>query len=184
MRLDGELVAYGRDGRPDFHRLSARMLHGEQSVAVTYAIFDVLAVEGLAAAAQPYAQPRRCLRRSTSSGRVCSSSRRSTGPALFDAIVALELGGDVSALPERPVRKPLAASTITPWRQVFTLAAQGVARAARRRTGRFGRRVFLSAAPAPTPPHKLSRLLRRSCRCGYPHCAASLPPAVRPICSR
>jgi hypothetical protein len=29
VQLDGELVAYDADGRPDFHRLSARMLHGD-----------------------------------------------------------------------------------------------------------------------------------------------------------
>jgi bifunctional non-homologous end joining protein LigD len=47
LQLDGELVAYGADGRPDFHRLSARMLHGAASIPVTYFVFDVLAVEGL-----------------------------------------------------------------------------------------------------------------------------------------
>src|SRR3954452_12635850 len=29
LQLDGELVVYGADGRPDFHRLSSRMLHRE-----------------------------------------------------------------------------------------------------------------------------------------------------------
>jgi bifunctional non-homologous end joining protein LigD len=28
VQLDGELVALDQDGRPDFHRLSSRMLHG------------------------------------------------------------------------------------------------------------------------------------------------------------
>src|SRR5262245_17642886 len=36
LQLDGELVAYGADGRPDFHRLSARMLHGNASIPVTF----------------------------------------------------------------------------------------------------------------------------------------------------
>jgi bifunctional non-homologous end joining protein LigD len=47
VQLDDELVAYDDTGRPDFHRLSARMLHGKSDVPVTYMVFDVLAVEGL-----------------------------------------------------------------------------------------------------------------------------------------
>ena len=34
------------DGRPDFHRLSARMPHAAPRVAVTLFVFDVLPVEG------------------------------------------------------------------------------------------------------------------------------------------
>ena len=58
LQLDGELVAFDRDGLPDFHRLSARMLHGDTSVSVTYFVFDVLAIEGLATTSQPYAERR------------------------------------------------------------------------------------------------------------------------------
>jgi hypothetical protein len=47
VQLDGEIVALGDDGRPDFHRLSSRMLHGRGNIALTYFVFDVLAVEGL-----------------------------------------------------------------------------------------------------------------------------------------
>src|SRR5262249_57825264 len=57
-QLDGELVAYDADGRPDFHRLSARMLHGDTSLAVTYVVFAVLAPDGLATTSQPYADRR------------------------------------------------------------------------------------------------------------------------------
>jgi len=39
VQLDGELVALDVDGRPDFHRLAARMLHGHRGI-----VFDVLAV--------------------------------------------------------------------------------------------------------------------------------------------
>src|SRR3954468_2080336 len=52
LQLDGELVALDRDGRPDFHRLGARMLQGRAGIAVTYFVFDVLAAEGLAKTAQ------------------------------------------------------------------------------------------------------------------------------------
>ena len=61
MQLDGELVAYGRDGRPDFHRLTARMLHGDKTIPVTYVVFDVLAAEGMATTALPYAERRALL---------------------------------------------------------------------------------------------------------------------------
>src|SRR3954452_11588156 len=47
VQLDGELVALDGDGRPDFHRLGARMLHGGAGIRVTLFVFDVLAVEGL-----------------------------------------------------------------------------------------------------------------------------------------
>ena len=44
VQLDGELVALDVDGGPDFHRLSARMLHGRAGIAVTLFVFDVHAL--------------------------------------------------------------------------------------------------------------------------------------------
>ena len=41
--LDGELVALGEDGLPSFPRLSERVLHGRDGIAITFVIFDVLA---------------------------------------------------------------------------------------------------------------------------------------------
>jgi hypothetical protein len=58
VQLDGELVALDADGRPDFHRLGARMLHGRPGIAVTQFVFDVLAVEGLPVTASPYRERR------------------------------------------------------------------------------------------------------------------------------
>lgn len=46
LALDGELVAFGDDGRPSFPLLSARILHSKRTIAVKYVIFDVLRVEG------------------------------------------------------------------------------------------------------------------------------------------
>jgi bifunctional non-homologous end joining protein LigD len=54
VQLDGELVALDSDGRSDFHRLSARMLHGRRGIAVTLFVFDVLAVEGLPVTSVPH----------------------------------------------------------------------------------------------------------------------------------
>jgi bifunctional non-homologous end joining protein LigD len=59
--LDGELVAFGQDGRPSFPLLNARLLHGRVGIAVTLMIFDVLRVEGLDAMCLPYADRRALL---------------------------------------------------------------------------------------------------------------------------
>src|SRR4051812_49897692 len=58
IQLDGELVALDADGRPDFHRLGARMLHGRSGIAVTLFVFDVLAAERLPVTLSPYAERR------------------------------------------------------------------------------------------------------------------------------
>src|SRR5919204_4516643 len=44
--LDGELVAFGADGRPSFPLLGLRVLHGRSAIAVTLMVFDLLRVEG------------------------------------------------------------------------------------------------------------------------------------------
>src|SRR5437868_6700229 len=45
VQLDGELVALGAGGLPDFHRVASRLLHGRTGIALTCFVFDVLAVE-------------------------------------------------------------------------------------------------------------------------------------------
>src|SRR5262245_40267967 len=44
--LDGELVAFGDDGRPSFPLVWRRMLHGYRAISVKLMIFDVLRVDG------------------------------------------------------------------------------------------------------------------------------------------
>jgi bifunctional non-homologous end joining protein LigD len=61
VQLDGELVAWDDQGRPDFHRLSRRMLHGDMSIPVSYLVFDLLACEGLATTSLPYSKRREVL---------------------------------------------------------------------------------------------------------------------------
>src|SRR5437763_1989322 len=61
VQLDGEIVALDDAGRPDFHRLSARMLHGKDGIAVRYFVFDVLACEGGATTHLPYEECRQLL---------------------------------------------------------------------------------------------------------------------------
>jgi bifunctional non-homologous end joining protein LigD len=59
--LDGELVAFGLDGRPSFPLLARRVLHGRDAIPVTLMIFDVLRIEGADAMCLPYAERRTLL---------------------------------------------------------------------------------------------------------------------------
>lgn len=59
--LDGELVAFGVDGRPSFPLLGLRVLHGRDTIPVTLIVFDVLRVEGADAMCLPYAERRALL---------------------------------------------------------------------------------------------------------------------------
>ena len=43
--FDCELVAFGNDGKPSFHRLCQRMLNRQQGIAVALVVFDVLALD-------------------------------------------------------------------------------------------------------------------------------------------
>jgi ATP-dependent DNA ligase len=52
--LDGELVAFGLDGRPSFPLLGLHVLHGRDAIPVTLIVFDVLRVEGADAMCLPY----------------------------------------------------------------------------------------------------------------------------------
>jgi ATP dependent DNA ligase domain len=56
--LDGELVAWGDDGRPSFPRLCDRILHGKRGIPVTFMIFDLLAESGRLALDRPYDEQR------------------------------------------------------------------------------------------------------------------------------
>ena len=44
--LDGELVAFGSDGKPDFERLCEAMLQRHDEIPLTFLAFDVLSVGG------------------------------------------------------------------------------------------------------------------------------------------
>ncbi len=61
LLLDGEFVAWGEGGLPDFNRLCARLLHGVSEVAVTFLAFDVLRVDGHSLLDTPYEGRRRLL---------------------------------------------------------------------------------------------------------------------------
>src|SRR4051812_40877415 len=61
VQLDGELVASDAAGHPDFHRLTARVLHGDTSIPLTFMVFDLLAVEGLSVMSRPFSDRRALL---------------------------------------------------------------------------------------------------------------------------
>ena len=67
--LDGEVVAFGPDGRPSFQKLQSRMHLTSDSVVrrlartdpVTYVVFDVLFLDGHSLCAEPYERRREVL---------------------------------------------------------------------------------------------------------------------------
>jgi bifunctional non-homologous end joining protein LigD len=56
--LDGELVAFGEDGKPSFPLVGLRVLHRRATIPVTLLIFDLLRVDGADAMCLPYAERR------------------------------------------------------------------------------------------------------------------------------
>jgi bifunctional non-homologous end joining protein LigD len=56
--LDGELVAFGPDGAPDFPLLCERMLMRRRHVHLTYIVFDVLSLDGESLMRAPYSERR------------------------------------------------------------------------------------------------------------------------------
>jgi len=106
VQLDGELVALDESGRPDFHRLSSRMLHGRTGISLTYFIFDLLAVDGLSTTAQPYCERRALLEELVGENeRVRVVATFEDGEALFAAVCARGLEG-VVAKRERDAYRP------------------------------------------------------------------------------
>ena len=44
--MDGVLIAFVEDKKPDFPLLCRRMLHGERRISVMFVVFDLLADHG------------------------------------------------------------------------------------------------------------------------------------------
>ena len=105
VQLDGELVALDETGCPDFHRLSWRMLHGRPGIPVTYFVFDVLGVEGLATTMQPYSERRALLEQlELETERVRLVAPFEDGEALFAAVCERGLEGVVAKRERDPYR--------------------------------------------------------------------------------
>lgn len=106
VQLDGELVAFDDEGKPDFDRLSERMLHRRDGIAVTYKVFDVLAFDGEATLREPYRARRELLEALTFDGvRTRVVPAFSDGEALFAAVCEWGLEG-VVAKRERDSYRP------------------------------------------------------------------------------
>jgi bifunctional non-homologous end joining protein LigD len=56
--LDGELVAFDADGKPDFERVCERMLYRHAEVPLIFLAFDVLSLDGRDLRAKPYREHR------------------------------------------------------------------------------------------------------------------------------
>jgi bifunctional non-homologous end joining protein LigD len=98
-------VALDESGRPDFHRLSSRMLHGRPGIALTLFVFDVLAVEGLATTMQPYSERRELLEElELESRQVRLVATFEDGEALFAAVCERGLEGVVAKRQRDPYR--------------------------------------------------------------------------------
>src|SRR4051794_39513736 len=139
VQVDGELVALNTDGRPDFHRLGARMLHGRPGIAVTLFVFDVLAVEGLPVTATPYSERRALLEALDVEGpRVRLVATFEDGAALFAAVCERGLDGVVAKRDRDPYRPGERKWVKTKNRATVRFAEEGDA---------VGRRVASAARP-------------------------------------
>jgi bifunctional non-homologous end joining protein LigD len=59
--MDGELVALGDDGWPDFPSVCERILNGRASIPLVYVVFDLLELDGERTTHLPFRERRRLL---------------------------------------------------------------------------------------------------------------------------
>src|SRR5215212_11766173 len=97
LAVDGELIAFGDDGKPSFPRLCDRMLHGKQRVEVMLIVFDVLAIDGQSVHRRPYWERRLLLEDLALDGDHWSTTSSHTdGEALWEKVCRLGLEGVVA----------------------------------------------------------------------------------------
>lgn len=95
--LDGELVAFGTDGRPDFPLVCDAVLHRHDSIPLTFLAFDVLSVEGRSVTREPYVERRRILEELALDGLQWKTPEAfEDGQALWEAVCEHELEGVVA----------------------------------------------------------------------------------------
>jgi bifunctional non-homologous end joining protein LigD len=95
--LDGELVALGDDGKPDFPLLCECVLMRRTSAPLTLMAFDVLSVDGERVASQPYSERRLILEDLRLDGpRWRTPEAFDDGGALWEAVCEHELEGVVA----------------------------------------------------------------------------------------
>ncbi|MEO6500682.1 MAG: non-homologous end-joining DNA ligase [Jatrophihabitantaceae bacterium] len=131
--LDGEVVAFGADGRPSFARLQKRMHVGQAGEAqrlsrtdpARYLIFDLLHLDGAATIGLPYQQRRQLLEELDLDGASwqCPSYFAGNGEMVLQASQQLGLEGVVAkrlASAYRPGRRS------PDWRKIKNLRTQEV----------------------------------------------------------
>ncbi|MDQ1743264.1 MAG: bifunctional non-ous end joining protein LigD [Pseudonocardiales bacterium] len=131
--LDGEVVAFGTDGRPSFARLQKRMHVGRAADAqrlsgtdpIRYLAFDLLSLDGEATLALPYAQRRKLLEDLglDGAGWQCPRYFAGNGQAVLRASQELRLEGVVAkrlTSTYRPGRRS------PDWRKIKNIRAQEV----------------------------------------------------------
>ena len=97
VTLDGELVAFGADGAPDFPLLCERMLMPRPGIPVTYTAFDVLSLDGVDLTRAPYSERRAQLEELDLNGVFWQTPETfDDGEALLEAVCAHELEGVVA----------------------------------------------------------------------------------------
>jgi len=95
--FDGELVALGEDGAPDFPLLCERMLIRRRGIVVTYVVFDLLRLDGRDLTGAPYFERRAELQALNLNGVYWQTPETlDDGPALFEAVCAHGLEGVVA----------------------------------------------------------------------------------------
>lgn len=106
--LDGEVVALGTHGRPDFGRIQARLGAGNAALRtenpVEYYVFDVLRLDGRDLTGEPYARRRKVLEHLRLDGEhwATTPSRRGVGREMFDVSRATHLEGIVAKRLDAP----------------------------------------------------------------------------------
>jgi len=95
--LDGELVALGSDGKPDFEGVCERMLYRHAEVPVVFLVFDLLSLDGCDLRPKPYLERRRILDELGLQGPHWQVPEAfDDGPALWAAVCEHELEGVVA----------------------------------------------------------------------------------------
>jgi bifunctional non-homologous end joining protein LigD len=102
--FDGELVAFGEDGSPDFPPLCERMLMRRPGIAVTYMVFDLLSLPGNDLTPASYSERRAQLEALDLNSVYWQTPETfDDGDALFDAMCAHELEGVVANGSQQPL---------------------------------------------------------------------------------
>jgi bifunctional non-homologous end joining protein LigD len=95
--LDGELVAFDEDGKPDFPLVCHRVLMKQRSIPLTFMAFDVLSLDGEDVTGLPYVERRHVLEGLGLNGPYWRTPDVfEDGQALWDAVCEHELEGVVA----------------------------------------------------------------------------------------